>query len=242
MGEGLKLSPIPLDEKPTHELVRNRLSNINPRIGDLIAYRSHTFGPETKKCLRQLHAEKNYWIIQGFCLRKEGDENISFELVGTLDEGFPLPRNDYALVLNTPELWPRYFWGYLGELRRHYVGDIRQLIGKPDVYLPESNDNRLERTFREMRDVNEAIDPGDPNGSEKLTGFQLMLAKRALTIRVEGILEGKILVGFTTESHLIQMRLIRPGRRDFECQFPYHESLERLVKQGGGYDYQDLED
>ncbi len=68
--------------------------------------------------------------------------------------------------------------GYLTGLRQHYPGNIRQLIGTPNDFLPEPDEAYLVRTIQEVNEVGSGMI--DRQGRYVDIRLKVMLAERVL--------------------------------------------------------------
>lgn len=240
-----------------HQVVRDNLSHINRQISNLARGRPRDqFSVLEQEQLAQLHREKDQGLISALELRHSGDEMIKLAVLGRSEEDLhPFSKNTIVTsFLHTGG--PRYkVTGQLAGLRQQYSGDIGNLIGTPDDFLPEPDEQYLLRTIHEVNEVGSGIERieqqrkyVDIRHKDELQRLKVMLAEKVLRFRIDNEALGRqVKVRFLAfpqraQLELVEVSFLRPGipGLGFHLLAPrlylFPNSVAQLIKQGGGYD------
>lgn len=141
---------------PPGQGIRGRVMQIDRQQAD---YRKQGLS-RTDSQVRRVLDSKASLLIEALGMRQGGDDNIKLNVMGQEQEGLhAYSSNDVEIHFFDQEAQIKWYGSraHLRILRENCSGNLMNLIGAPDKWVPEYKDTRIRRLFAEVIDIGAAV-------------------------------------------------------------------------------------
>lgn len=231
------------------------ICDVNRQIGQLLNERRQMRGRlhvEEAQRLEELHLTKNRFLVSALEMRQLGESSIEVELFGRQEDTLhPYSRNNVNIVISDGSIYRTN--SKLDNLRRVFAGDIAALVGQPDRFIEETQEDYIIRTIVEINHIGHEAERTRQDATVEgfrreveLSRLKLELAKKILRLRANGITGTELTVDYLRDRRgLEEMDLIEVtyvfnhekwGVHIISDEYRHDLALQRLIEQGGGFD------
>lgn len=207
---------------------------------------------EEQQRLGELFSKKNRLIIQTLELRKQGQAGITVVLSGSPTDQLKPHSHNFLTVTIENQIGHKKCStrAPFMKLQEVYSGDLRELVGEIDGFVPESREQSIVRTITETNWLSFHLDyvrkEKDKDKVEELSKLKVAMGEHLLEERVLGnIGAGKIAVYYLRgrdDKDIIEINFFPERGRITGCHFlaprfyKFPNRLQELINQSGGYD------